>query len=105
MVEPTTVDLRTIPAGVYDPNNQFDRWQRGEIDLTENELWVEVLSTETLDATQIDPSTVTLVNAAGKNASTTVWPRRSESRTGWPRVPTRRPRMRPRPAHRHRTIR
>ena len=32
MVEPTTVDLRTIPAGVYDPNNQFDRWQRGEID-------------------------------------------------------------------------
>ena len=37
MVEPTTVDLRTIPAGVYDPNNQFDRWQRGEIDLTENE--------------------------------------------------------------------
>jgi hypothetical protein len=37
MVEPTTVDLRTIPAGVYDPNNQYDRWQRGEIDLTENE--------------------------------------------------------------------
>ena len=37
MAEPTTVDLRTIPAGVYDPNNQFDRWQRGEIDLTENE--------------------------------------------------------------------
>jgi hypothetical protein len=37
MASPTVVDLRTIPAGVYDPNNQFDRWQRGEIDLTENE--------------------------------------------------------------------
>jgi hypothetical protein len=35
MVEPTTVD-QDHPAGVYDPNNQYDRWQRGEIDLTEN---------------------------------------------------------------------
>jgi hypothetical protein len=37
VAEPVVVDLRTIPAGVYDPNNQYDRWQRGEIDLTENE--------------------------------------------------------------------
>ena len=37
MSEPVVVDLRTIPAGVYDPNNQYDRWQRGEIDLIENE--------------------------------------------------------------------
>ena len=32
---PTTVNLADIPAGVYDPNNQYDRWQRGEIDLQE----------------------------------------------------------------------
>ena len=37
VAEPVVVDLQTIPAGVYDPNNQYDRWQRGEIDLTENE--------------------------------------------------------------------
>ncbi|MCB8939829.1 MAG: proprotein convertase P-domain-containing protein [Ardenticatenaceae bacterium] len=32
---PTTVNLADVPAGVYDPNNQYDRWQRGEIDLQE----------------------------------------------------------------------
>ncbi|MBK8902097.1 MAG: proprotein convertase P-domain-containing protein [Anaerolineaceae bacterium] len=32
---PTVVNLADIPAGVYDPNNQYDRWQRGEIDLQE----------------------------------------------------------------------
>ena len=37
VAQPATVDLRTIPAGVYDPNNQYDRWQRGEIDLLESE--------------------------------------------------------------------
>lgn len=34
---PVTVNLRNIPAGVYDPNNQLDRWLRGEIDLDEIE--------------------------------------------------------------------
>lgn len=34
---PVVVNLADIPAGVYDPNNQFDRWQRGEIDLDERE--------------------------------------------------------------------
>ncbi len=37
VAQPTTVDVSAIPAGVYDPNNQYDRWQRGEIDLMENE--------------------------------------------------------------------
>jgi hypothetical protein len=32
---PTVVNLRDIPAGVYDPDNQLDRWRRGEIDLNE----------------------------------------------------------------------
>ncbi|MCA9924176.1 MAG: hypothetical protein KC421_17490, partial [Anaerolineales bacterium] len=31
----TVVNLADIPAGVYDPNNQLDRWRRGEIDLEE----------------------------------------------------------------------
>lgn len=32
---PVSVNLKDIPAGVYDPNNQRDRWLRGEIDLDE----------------------------------------------------------------------
>ena len=32
---PTVVNLADIPSGVYDPDNQYDRWQRGEIDLQE----------------------------------------------------------------------
>jgi hypothetical protein len=35
LVEPVTVNLLDIPESVYDPNNQYDRWQRGEIDLEE----------------------------------------------------------------------
>lgn len=34
---PTVVNLKDIPAGVYDPDNQFDRWKRGEIDLDEQD--------------------------------------------------------------------
>lgn len=34
---PVVVDLRDVPPGVYDPNNQFDRWKRGEIDIEEND--------------------------------------------------------------------
>lgn len=37
VANPATADLRAIPAGVYDPNNQLDRWKRGEIDIEENE--------------------------------------------------------------------
>ena len=36
-VEPVEVHLRDIPAGVFDPRNQYDRWQRGEIDIDETE--------------------------------------------------------------------
>lgn len=36
-VSPVVVNLADIPAGELDPNNQFDRWQRGEIDLDEIE--------------------------------------------------------------------
>jgi len=37
VVSATVIDLAGIPAGVYDPNNQRDRWLRGEIDLDEAE--------------------------------------------------------------------
>lgn len=36
-VSPVVVNLQDIPAGVYDPNNQLDRWKRGEIELDEQE--------------------------------------------------------------------
>ncbi len=32
---PIVVNLSDIPANVYDPDNQLDRWRRGEIDLDE----------------------------------------------------------------------
>lgn len=31
---PVVVNLSDIPAGVYDPDNQLDRYLRGEIDLS-----------------------------------------------------------------------
>lgn len=37
VASPVVVNLKDIPAGVYDPNNQYDRWLRGEIDLDEVE--------------------------------------------------------------------
>jgi hypothetical protein len=37
LIQPVAVNLQDIPAGVYDPDNQYDRWMRGELDLMENE--------------------------------------------------------------------
>ncbi len=34
---PVTVNLGDIPAGVLDPDNQLARWNRGEIDIFEND--------------------------------------------------------------------
>ena len=34
-IEPVVVNLSDIPANVYDPNNLYDRWLRGEVDLRE----------------------------------------------------------------------
>ncbi|HUM70628.1 MAG TPA: hypothetical protein PLK31_17485, partial [Chloroflexota bacterium] len=36
-IEPVVVNLTDIPPNVYDPNNLYDRWLRGEVDLDENE--------------------------------------------------------------------
>ena len=35
--EPYAINLRDVPAGILDPNNQLDRWERGEIDLHEQD--------------------------------------------------------------------
>ncbi len=58
LVEPVVVNLADIPAGVYDPNNQFDRWQRGELDLDENESIVSEAQAEALRAAalKLEPS-------------------------------------------------
>ncbi len=37
IAEPVSVNLRDVPAGELDPNNQLHRWQRGEIDLVEQD--------------------------------------------------------------------
>lgn len=36
-IHPVVVNLKDIPPGVYDPDNMYERWLRGEIDLRENE--------------------------------------------------------------------
>lgn len=36
-ITPVVVNMADIPANEYDPNNMYDRWLRGEIDLDENE--------------------------------------------------------------------
>jgi hypothetical protein len=41
-VEPVNVDMSDVPAGVYDPNNQYDRWLRGEIDLESESIVSQV---------------------------------------------------------------
>lgn len=34
---PYAINLRDVPAGILDPNNQLHRWERGEIDLNEQD--------------------------------------------------------------------
>ncbi|MCO5204182.1 MAG: hypothetical protein M9928_04090 [Anaerolineae bacterium] len=34
---PIVVNMSDIPTGVYDPDNQLARWQRGDLDMMENE--------------------------------------------------------------------
>jgi hypothetical protein len=50
---PVVVNLRDVAPGIYDPNNQFDRWQRGEIDLEENEGIVSEEEMEALRAASL----------------------------------------------------
>ncbi|NUM47604.1 MAG: hypothetical protein HUU38_23115, partial [Anaerolineales bacterium] len=37
-IAPVVVDLKDVPAGVYDPDNKYEQWLRGEIDPRENEF-------------------------------------------------------------------
>lgn len=69
---PTVVNLRDIPAGVYDPNNQFDRWQRGEIDIDESESIVgEALMAQLqAEALKLPPSGQVSLAGPGTNAPT-----------------------------------
>ncbi|GAB4581727.1 MAG: hypothetical protein Fur0022_44770 [Anaerolineales bacterium] len=37
-IQPVVVNLRDIPEGVYDPDNKYEQWLRGEIDPRENDF-------------------------------------------------------------------
>ena len=37
LAEPFAVNLRDVPVGLLDPNNQLARWERGELDLKEQD--------------------------------------------------------------------
>lgn len=55
--EPVVVDLSAIPAGVFDPNNQLSRWNRGEIDIFENDGIISEVQMSALraDSAQLAP--------------------------------------------------
>ncbi|MCA9971721.1 MAG: hypothetical protein KC425_15960 [Anaerolineales bacterium] len=57
-VVPVVVNLADIPAGVYDPDNQYDRWQRGEIDLEQESGLISPLemAQRQADALKLEPS-------------------------------------------------
>jgi hypothetical protein len=58
LVSPVVVNLKDIPPGVYDPNNKYDRWLRGEIDLDEKEGVISEAEVEALQeaAMELPPS-------------------------------------------------
>jgi hypothetical protein len=70
-VEPVVVNLADVPAGVYDPNNQYDRWQRGEIDLEEREAIVSEAELATMRdaALRLAPSDQVQIAADGPGLS------------------------------------
>jgi hypothetical protein len=57
-ISPVVVNVADIPVGVYDPNNLYDRWQRGEADLDENEFRVSPAEAAALqaDAMKLSPN-------------------------------------------------
>lgn len=57
-VDPVIVDLAGIEPGIYDPNNQYDRWQKGEIDLDEQDGIISELESLALqeEALKLAPS-------------------------------------------------
>lgn len=73
-VSPVVVNLADVPANVYDPNNQFDRWQRGEIDLNEHEGIVSQAAFQALQAAsqKLEPATniTQATSGPGLNAPT-----------------------------------
>ena len=68
-VSPVSVNLADIPPHVYDPNNQLDRWLRGEIDLDENEgLLSEAEQSRLRQESQRLPSSEQVQSADGPGA-------------------------------------
>lgn len=57
-VAPVIVDLADIEPGVYDPNNQYDRWQDGQLDLDEQDSIVSDVEKNALqqEAAKLPPS-------------------------------------------------
>ncbi len=72
-VRPVVVDLRDIPAGVYDPNNQYDRWRRGEIRLERGDSIIDRSKIEDMRVAAMNlpaSSNITLAGASGLDAPT-----------------------------------
>ncbi|MCL4267672.1 MAG: hypothetical protein KJ069_31155, partial [Anaerolineae bacterium] len=66
-ITPVVVNLGDIPPNVYDPNNLYDRWLRGEADLDENEYRVSPQEVAALqqEALALAPSTAVQIAESG----------------------------------------
>ncbi|MBE7528546.1 MAG: hypothetical protein HND44_23745 [Chloroflexi bacterium] len=66
-IVPVVVNLGDIPANVYDPNNLYDRWLRGEADLDENEHRVSAQEVARLqqEALSLPPSAAIQIAESG----------------------------------------
>ncbi len=62
---PVVVNLRKIPPGQYDPMNQFDRWQRGEILLERGDSIIDRAKMEDLKVAAMNLPVSANISGAG----------------------------------------
>ena len=66
---PVVVRLKDVPPGQLDPNNQFDRWQRGEIEIERSESIIDRARMEDLKVAAMDLAPSTNVTTGGPASS------------------------------------
>jgi hypothetical protein len=76
-VEPVNVEMSDVPAGVLDPNNQYDRWLRGEIDM-ESESIVSQVEMEAMRQASLSlppmPESASMQSVQSSNVATFIFP-------------------------------
>ena len=66
-ITPVVVNMRDVPEGVYTPNNTYDLWRNGLIDLDENESRVSQAAMDALRAEALDMPAQEIAGPSGSN--------------------------------------